>query len=247
MINNRQPGRRRGRNNPRPQQGNGRSGDSGNRIDNRARGNATQLLEKYKNQARDAQMQGDRVNAEYYLQFADHYFRVLADNRVRQEEQQPNRRPHDDNRYDGEDEFDGEQSSQSEAGQSDNSYSQSDGGHVRDEGRRQDQPFRHSQPRREREPREPRERAPDAAPVRAEARVEASPTPVAIESDAPPAPRAPRQRRPRKEEVVEDHGVIDAAILPPSISKADNDSDVEDAPAPRKRTRRVRPSTEAAE
>ena len=27
------------------------------------------------------------MNAEYYLQFADHYFRVLADNRARQEEQ----------------------------------------------------------------------------------------------------------------------------------------------------------------
>ncbi|MDE0947002.1 MAG: DUF4167 domain-containing protein, partial [Sphingobium sp.] len=73
MINNRQAGRRnRGRNNNgRPNTNNrGGGGDSGNRIDNRARGNATQLLEKYKNMARDAQMSGDRVNAEYYLQFA---------------------------------------------------------------------------------------------------------------------------------------------------------------------------------
>ena len=60
--------------------------DSGNRIDNRARGNAAQLLEKYKTLARDAQMQGDRVNVEYYLQFADHYFRVLAETRARFEE-----------------------------------------------------------------------------------------------------------------------------------------------------------------
>ncbi len=92
MINNRQAGRRnRGRNNNnngRPNGGNRGGGDNGNRIDNRARGNAAQLLEKYKNMARDAQMAGDRVNAEYYLQFADHYFRVLADNRSRQEEQQ---------------------------------------------------------------------------------------------------------------------------------------------------------------
>lgn len=94
--NNRQAGRRRGRNNnnnsPRQNGGGGGgnrgNGDSGNRIDNRARGNATQLLEKYRNLARDAQMAGDRVNAEYYFQFADHYFRVLADNRARQEEQQ---------------------------------------------------------------------------------------------------------------------------------------------------------------
>lgn len=90
MINNRQAGRRnRGRNNGRPSGNTNRgNGDNGNRIDNRARGNAPQLLEKYRNMARDAQLAGDRVNAEYYLQFADHYFRVLADNRSRQEEQQ---------------------------------------------------------------------------------------------------------------------------------------------------------------
>ncbi len=87
-MNNRQNGRRRGRNNnQRPQvQGRGNQ-DQGNRIDNRARGNATQLLEKYRNMARDAQLSGDRVMTEYYLQFADHYFRVLSDTRQRQEEQ----------------------------------------------------------------------------------------------------------------------------------------------------------------
>jgi len=90
LINNRQSGRRRGRggggNGPRPQGGGGRP-DNGNRIDNRARGNAAQLLEKYRNLAADAQRQGDRVNTEYYLQFADHYFRVLSETRARQEEQ----------------------------------------------------------------------------------------------------------------------------------------------------------------
>ena len=93
MINNRQAGRRRGRGGQQRQQGGspGRGPESGNRIDNRARGNAAQLLEKYKNLARDAQMQGDRVNLEYYLQFADHYFRVLADTRARQEEANPGR------------------------------------------------------------------------------------------------------------------------------------------------------------
>ncbi|WP_221795521.1 DUF4167 domain-containing protein [Aquisediminimonas sediminicola] len=99
MINNRQNNnnnnRRRNRSGPRPQGGGGGGGshrpEQGNRIDNRARGNAPQLLEKYKNLARDAQMQGDRVMTEYYLQFADHYFRVLADNRARFEEQQAQR------------------------------------------------------------------------------------------------------------------------------------------------------------
>jgi hypothetical protein len=99
LINNRQGGRRRGRggggggpprsNNPGP----------GNRQDNRQRGNAAQLLEKYKGLARDMQMQGDRVQTEYYLQFADHYFRVLNENRARFEEQ---RRQRDDYEDDGE-------------------------------------------------------------------------------------------------------------------------------------------------
>ena len=102
-MNNRQAnGRRRGRGGQQQQRTGGGSNqrDNGNRIDSRARGNAAQLLEKYKNMARDAQMQGDRVNTEYYLQFADHYFRVLAETRSRFEEnnpnqanQQPQRRP----------------------------------------------------------------------------------------------------------------------------------------------------------
>ena len=101
MINNRQAGRRRGRggNNNGGQRPGGNPGraDNGNRIDNRARGNASQLYEKYKNLATEAQRQGDRVNTEYYLQFVDHYFRVLSESRSRFEEQnQQQRRNRDD-------------------------------------------------------------------------------------------------------------------------------------------------------
>lgn len=92
MINNRQGGRRRGRGG---QRGQNLGGQPGNRQDNRQRGNAAQLLEKYKSMARDAQLAGDRVQTEYYLQFADHYFRVLSESRARFEEQNP-RRPRDD-------------------------------------------------------------------------------------------------------------------------------------------------------
>ena len=49
-------------------------------------------MEKYRKLAQDAHLNGDRVQAEYYLQFADHYFRVIADQRVRQEEQRAARR-----------------------------------------------------------------------------------------------------------------------------------------------------------
>lgn len=84
MNNNRGNNRRRGRgNNNNRQQG---GGQNVNRIDSRARGNAPQLLEKYRKLAHDAHLNGDRVQEEYYLQFADHYFRVLADQRQRQEE-----------------------------------------------------------------------------------------------------------------------------------------------------------------
>jgi hypothetical protein len=104
LINNRQNGRRRGRGGQRPQGGgNQGSRDNGNRIDSRARGNASQLYEKYKNMASDAQRQGDRVNTEYYLQFADHYFRVLADQRGRYEDNNRERRPQND--FDGDEEY----------------------------------------------------------------------------------------------------------------------------------------------
>jgi hypothetical protein len=86
-MNNRQAGRRRGRGGQQARNGQPGGSNNGSRLDNRARGNAAQLLEKYKTLARDAQMQGDRVNTEYYLQFADHYFRVLSENRARFEEQ----------------------------------------------------------------------------------------------------------------------------------------------------------------
>ena len=89
MNNNRNSNsnRRRGRNPNRPQGGGGGGGGNQlNRIDSRARGNAPQLLDKYKKLAQDAQHNGDRVQAEYFLQFADHYFRVLNDNKARQDE-----------------------------------------------------------------------------------------------------------------------------------------------------------------
>lgn len=140
MINNRQGGRRRGRgggggpprsNNPNP----------GNRQDNRQRGNAAQLLEKYKGMARDAQMQGDRVLTETYLQYADHYFRVLAESRSRYEEQRPRQRDDYEDEGEGEDyEAEGVESAEAE---------------TREEPRR-DEPRYEREPRRERAARDDR-------------------------------------------------------------------------------------------
>jgi len=81
--NNNRNNRRRGRGN----RNQGSNGAQLNRIDSRARGNAPQMLDKYKKLAQDAHHNGDRVQMEYYLQFADHYFRVIADNKARQDEQ----------------------------------------------------------------------------------------------------------------------------------------------------------------
>lgn len=56
-------------------------GQDPNRVEIKVRGNPKQLLEKYKNAARDAMQAGDRVLAEHNLQFADHYQRVLNEMR----------------------------------------------------------------------------------------------------------------------------------------------------------------------
>jgi len=48
-----------------------------NGPDVRVRGNAWQVFEKYQSLARDAQMAGDRVAEQSYLQYAEHYYRII--------------------------------------------------------------------------------------------------------------------------------------------------------------------------
>ena len=45
----------------------------------KVRGTPSQIVEKYQSLARDAQLSGDRVNAENFLQHSEHYARLLAD------------------------------------------------------------------------------------------------------------------------------------------------------------------------
>ena len=47
--------------------------------DVRIRGNAPQIYDKYVTLARDAAASGDRIAAEGYYQFAEHYFRIMND------------------------------------------------------------------------------------------------------------------------------------------------------------------------
>lgn len=112
--NNNRNNRRRGRGN---RNQTGGSGSQTNRIDSRARGNAPQMLDKFKKLAQDAQHNGDRVQMEYYLQFADHYFRVIADNKARVDEQRGGvRRPDDRNEAEdyNDDDFDFDRGRRSE-------------------------------------------------------------------------------------------------------------------------------------
>ena len=220
MIDNRQGGRRRGRGGQRPQGNPGRpGGGGGNRIDNRARGNAQQLHEKYKNLARDAQMAGDRVTTEYYLQFADHYFRVLNENRARFEDQRRQREESDE-------EFEGEDGEREEF-------------EARDHGQRRDRDrdrgdrnnFRRDDERRERQPEQPAEAAGEAAAA-------SEPRGDGDEGQR----RARRPRRPRDDrEGNEPVEAFDADRLPPSIA-VDN-SAADEQPAPRRRGRRPRAET----
>ena len=229
MINNRQGGRRRGRggggggpprsNNPGP----------GNRQDNRQRGNAAQLLEKYKGLARDAQMQGDRVLTENYLQFADHYFRVLNESRARFEEQRPRQR--DD--YGDEDE---DQDNESGREANDRYAGDQDEGEYREE------------PRRDREPRYERDARPEReAPAEREARPERVSRPERSErperedrnGEFRPTrrPRTPRPEAAAGQDGDDERIALD--VLPPAISAA-NEGDEAEAPARAPRARRPR-------
>ena len=244
MINNRQNGRRRGRGGgqggaPRP---NGSSGgqDRGNRIDNRARGNAAQLHEKYKALARDAQMQGDRVNTEYYLQFADHYFRVLSESRSRFEEQQPRPRRDDFTQQPDEDYGDeGERIGNEERQAPEPIFASRETEVQRDfgdrpvaDGNRADRSDEQDRrPRRGRPPRDEQDRAPPAYQPAAE---EAAPA-----QEEQPQPR--RRGRPPKAQPSEQ---IEVDRLPPSFSLQAPVNDSGEGEKPR-RTRRPRGETAA--
>ena len=90
--NNRQRGR--GRRNGNGQINRNTTLDS-NGPDVRLRGNAQQLYEKYLALANDSSVAGERIQAEAYYQYADHYFRVhsaiVAGSEERRERHQENK------------------------------------------------------------------------------------------------------------------------------------------------------------
>lgn len=244
--------RRRGRGNNR---GGGGGGNPVNRIDSRARGNAPQMLEKYRKLAHEASLNDDRVQTEYYLQFADHYFRVIADAKAQKDEQQGQGRPRNEREAadDGDDYFEDDrfgdrrpqQQRPDRAPQGDDEEAEmqrgTEGEPVEDEAN----PFlAPRQPRREREGRDRDGRDRDGRDNR--------------ES------RNRNERRPRREErdgnrdgnradtAEEAAPTFDPGMLPPSISRASSDDEpavpvetADAAPAPKpRRTRTPRKKSE---
>ena len=244
--NNNNTNRRRGRSN---RQGGGGGGQQLNRIDSRARGNAPQLLEKYRKLAQDAHLNGDRVQAEYYLQFADHYFRVTADSRVRTDEQRA--RPGERLEGAGDDGDDGSDFSLDNDFPSFNQPSY-------DRGPREDRPRQAPQEREAPQPRDGN-RSDEAAPQNAE-----SDDGEASEQDAQPNPYEPpanpfvrdrnrgglkprRAPRPAQDAGAEsDEGQfepagLDPASLPPAIAAARASEPGDEAAKPRRGRPRKKP------
>ena len=214
-----QNNRRRGRNNNNNSNnrgGNSRGGaDSGNRIDNRTRGNAVQMLDKYKKLAQDAQMSDDGVNSEYYLQFADHYYRVIADNKARQDEERAKReedRGGNNNRQDNRGDAHGDNRSSSNDRDDDE-----DNDNDRDDNR-----------------------APRRAPPRrnvsaANGKSHGGGNQDAVETKSE-EPAKKRRGRPRKVDSEKSGAQLDMAVLPPAIG---GDSPAEKPKAKRGRPRKV--------
>lgn len=75
--NNPRRGRPRGNGGKRPFNPRNQTFES-NGPDVKVRGTAQQVLEKYLMLARDASSAGDRIQAESYLQYAEHYYRILS-------------------------------------------------------------------------------------------------------------------------------------------------------------------------
>ncbi len=216
MNNNRNNNRRRGRGSNRNQGG----GNAANRIDSRARGNAPQLLDKYKKLAQDAQHNGDRVQAEYYLQFADHYFRVIADNKARQDEVKAKRqdeRGQDQSDDDDDEDSDDRRNNRRPRGRR-NDRDDNAGARPNGRGRKNDE---------------------------GDTNYESSDNPFTRGDDeAPKKKRAPRKTKKNEEGAPGNEGEIDAAVLPPSIAAGDGEGEAK--PAPRRRRRKQDEDSEAS-
>lgn len=188
-----------------------------NGPDVKIRGSAQQILDKYQQYARDAQTSGDRVNAENYLQHAEHYSRLIAAMAPKDKPRDPQQdQKAGESRESGSDEA--EQSAESGA---DEAKSQSNGS-DRNNSERNDRGRRRQRPNNRRDQNGSEDRADDDAPsvdaqsTRADVKAADVSDGVAEQPEAPsstpetvaeaaPAPK-PRRRSPRKPKVVAAEG-----------------------------------------
>jgi Domain of unknown function (DUF4167) len=260
--------RRRGRgNNSNSSSNNRQQGGGGgqqlNRVDSRSRGNAPQMLEKYRKLAHDAHLNGDRVNAEYFLQFADHYFRVIADTRLRQEEQRLRR----DERWQEGGEAPRDEADDGNEFTVDSDFPTFDQPPVYTRREREERPERAERPERQpegrRDARDSRDE-PASQPVDDGQAQEMVPEPTPFDPPENPFVREVRDeprptrglrprredRRPRRDDRDDEPAGLDPSSLPPPISVPRDDIVTDDAAEdekPRRRARRKPSADDAGE
>ena len=255
-------GRGRGKGN-RGNKNHNQQGHSANRVydsagpEGKVRGTPQQIVDKYQGLARDAQLSGDRVTAENFLQHAEHYVRILStiqeaeEKRREQQLQQQQNQQNNANGRDGGQRGAGDQPSHQPSGNS--------GGDQPDDRQQVDGP-RDERPRDDRQrddgPREGRQRdnrrrgnRNDAAPVDI-GEQPASDGLAALDAaqgeapeivDTPETQAKPRTRRPRPKspEKLAEGSEADA---PETVV-----AEVAPAPAPAKRAPRARKKPAAPE
>lgn len=243
-MNNNRNNRRRGRGN-RNQSG---GGNQLNRIDSRARGNAPQLLDKYKKLAQDAQHNGDRVQMEQYLQFADHYYRVIADNKARQDEARAKRgdgrndgrdqsgEDNDQRAEDGDDNDNRRNDNRADSNRSDSNRGDRTRGNRRGRSRRDENDGVDAEGEFDRESdrddqdadgKDSQEASTSDEPERKPRRRRAAVKDANGKDDAPP--KRTRKPRAKKADLDTSAGEIDSSVLPPAIgSDSSSSSDGDD-------------------
>ena len=150
--------------------------------------------------ARDSQLAGDRVQTEYYLQYADHYFRVLGESRARFEEQNPRRQRDDADEDEGHEEL--AEVSESEAVEADERPERVERFNRRNRQRRptEDDEPRHAEPAREADQAQQMNGPGETIPFDVLPPAIGRDEPVAEEAEAPRPRRRSRAARPAEDD-----------------------------------------------
>ena len=181
--------------------------------DGKVRGTPQQIIEKYNQLHRDAQLSNDRVNAENFAQHAEHYLRMLAEaqrevdrQREEQEEQNRQRQAERDRERNEQEELNRQRQAERDRERNERLRAQEEASNGGGDQPRQDQqPRQDHQPRQHDQQRRNDQRDADQpAPQDAGAESSLVETPEAQGGDAPPAPKPRKPRAPRKPRVKPD-------------------------------------------